>query len=232
MKHLRPDEIQDRIKRQEDAERERRDINPEHKIISSDDIKRKDEINKDRIESRKVEHEKKRPDPIDPKTPSDNPKPKTVNDKFIPAGISLSKHTRQCLKAVGIESEYQLGSVSLKYLESKYQISRMQGLAYQEFKAWYIWHKNELEIEELEEKLDAKESKRIGYQENLSEIKSSIEIETYAGTLISGVSINKSKRGRNRGLYTPPKKHREIALITRLEEKLRLLELDEKKESK
>ena len=144
--------------------------------------------------------------------------------------MKLTNHTRQCLKAVGIGSEYQLGSVSLEYLESKYQISRMQGLAYQEFKAWYVWYKNELEIEELEEKLDAKESKRIEYQEKLSDVKSSIEMEKDAGTLIAGVSVNKSKRGQSRGLYTPPKKHREIALITRLEEKLRLLELE--KESK
>ncbi len=230
MKRLRPEEIQDRIKRQEDAERERRDIKPEHRIKSSDDIKRKEKINKDRIESRKAEYEKKRPDPIDPKTTSDNPKPKTASDKFIPAGISLSKHTRQCLKSVGIGNEYQLGVVSLEYLESKHKISRMPDLAYQEFKAWYIWYKNELEIEELEEKLDAKEKKGIEYQEKLSGIKSSIEMEKNAGTLISGVSIDRSKRGRNRGLYTPPKKHREIALINRLEEKL--MQLEAKKESK
>ena len=146
--------------------------------------------------------------------------------------MKLTNHTRQCLKAVGIGSEYQLGSVSLEYLESKYHISRMQGLAYQEFKAWYVWYKNELEIEELEEKLDAKENKRIDYQDKLSEIKSSIEMEKDAGTLISGVSINRSKRGKGIGRYNPPKKHRDIALVTRLEEKLRLLELDEKKESK
>ena len=232
MKHLRPDEIQDRIKQQAEQERERREIKPEHKIISSDDIKRKENINKDRIESRKAEHEKKRPEPIDPKTPSDKPKPKTVKDKVLASDNVLSNHTRQCLKAVGIGSEYQLGSVSLEYLESKYHISKMQGLAYQEFKAWYIWYKNELEIQELEEKLDAKESKRIEYQEKLSDVKSSIETESDAGTLIAGVSINRPKRGQSRGLYTPPKKHREIALITRLEEKLRLLELEEEKESK